>query len=944
MIASVSKMALFANSPALAKVEFAEDCLQLTPRGDSAKRRIKCKDIRDVTTTAQLLHSKLTVTTHSGQRHAIGGLNKTDSDALSKLIQASTDSHREAAQRQARELSATIMETDTKARLLLSPTHYLRHTTTTQAVRKTVSAAAVNHGFAEEFISPQARASLAHIKQMLVPEGLEPERRAANDSYLADKIGQVKSVSLDISRYGLTDEQAKAVATDEDVTLVLAGAGTGKTVVITAKVAHLVRNQGVPPVKILVLAFNRDAAQEIRDRLPQDLQDANVLTFHAFGLQVIASHTQAPTISTMASDPFALAKTVEGFLADLVNDPDVGNIAIRLMANMPADYKAPFDFRNENEYHKYIREVELRALSGDRVKSFEELEIANWLTQNGVPFRYERTYPEDTRTRDYRQYQPDFWIPGHDIYIEHFALNEEGTAPPGWAGYAEGVQWKRQKHQDKGTTLVETYSWQHRQETLLPTLRQKLEEKGVEFKPISRDQLVAKLGRERISPLCSLLCAFLNHAKSSNLSHEELVRRIDSASDRKRAEAFVQVFGRVRGRYEAQLAEEQALDFHDLINQAATYLKEQNEGHDYTHVLVDEFQDISSGRMELLKVLRKPHAAYFLVGDDWQSIYRFTGSRVSLVRNVAHHLGHTQVETLTQTFRFGQKILGPSSLFIQQNPEQTRRTLKPNPDANDKGLTLVASREPADGLRAVIRDLADSADYQETDTIMVLGRFRHTRRALHTQGPRARDKVIYRTVHSAKGQEADYVVILDLKDSKHGFPCKVEDDPLLKLVLPPVEDGEYKFAEERRLFYVALTRARKGVCLVVDERHPSPFARELLNTSGQEIREINKLMPPCPRCLDGTLRESRSQENLRCSNHPDCRYQSPICPDCKLGFVSISQAGVTECSNPECRTTQTVCPSCRQGILVQRARRRDRRPFLGCSRFAEDPSCRYVRR
>ena len=777
MIASVSKLALFANSPALAKAEFAEDCLHITPKGNGAKRRIECKDIRDVTTTAQFLHSKLTVTTHSGRRHSIGGLNKTDSEALSKLIQAAIGNHRDEARRQARKLSATIIETDTKARLLLSPTHYLRHTITSQAIRETVSPAAVNYGFAEDFISPQARASLAHIKQMLLPEGIEPERRGVNDSYVADKIGQVKSVTLDISRYGLTDEQAKAVATDEDVTLILAGAGTGKTVVITSKVAHLVRNQGVPSERILVLAFNRDAAQEIRDRLPNDLQGANVLTFHAFGLQVIASQGTAPTVSTMASDPFNLAKTMEGFLADLVNDPDVGNTAIRLMANMPADYKAPFDFRNEGEYQRYIREVELRALSGDRVKSFEELEIANWLTQNGIPFRYERTYPEDTRTRDYRQYKPDFWIPGHDIYIEHFALNEQGAAPPGWTGYAEGVQWKRQKHQDKGTTLLETYSWQHRQETLLPTLRQKLAERGVEFKPISRDQLVAKLGRERISPLCSLLCSFLNHAKSSNLSHEELVRRIDSASDRKRAEAFVQVFGRVRGRYEARLAQEQGLDFHDLINQATTYLNSPNGGQDYTHVLVDEFQDISSGRMQLLKALRRPDMAYFLVGDDWQSIYRFTGSRVSLVRNVARHLGHTQVETLTQTFRFGRKILEPSSHFIQQNPEQTRRTLQPNPAVEDKGLTVVATRDPADGLRAVIRDLAESDDYQEKDTIMVLGRFRHSRRALHTQGPRAREKVAYRTVHSAKGQEADYVVVLDLKDSKHGFPCKVEDDP-----------------------------------------------------------------------------------------------------------------------------------------------------------------------
>ena len=734
------------------------------------------------------------------------------------------------------------------------------------------------------------------------------------------------------------------MVTDEDVTLVLAGAGTGKTVVITAKIAHLVRNQGVPPEKILVLAFNRDAAQEIRDRLPQDLQSANVLTFHAFGLHVIASHDKAPTISNTASDPFALSRAMEAILGGLINDPQVGNVAIRLMANMPADYKAPFDFKNEGEYQRYIRDVELRALSGTLVKSFEELEIANWFTQNGVPFRYERTYPEDTTTKEYRQYQPDFWIPGQNIYIEHFALNENGAAPPGWTGYEEGVQWKRQKQQQYGTTLLETYSWQHRQDVLLPTLRQKLQEKGVEFQPISREELVARLGRERISPLSSLLCAFLNDAKSGNLAHEELVKRAQNAGDRKRADAFLQVFEKAREQYEAQLAEEKALDFHDLINQATKLLQEGIAETAYTQVLVDECQDISSGRMELLKALGKPDMAYFLVGDDWQSIYRFTGSRVSLVKNVSDHLGHTRTETLTQTFRFGKSILEPSSHFIQQNPEQTRRTLHPNPNVNDMGITLVASKEAGDGLRAVIKDLAESDHYQEKDTIMVLGRFRESRRALQTPGPRARDKVIYRTVHSAKGQESDYVVILDLRDARHGFPCRVEDDPLLKIVLPPMEDGEYQHAEERRLFYVALTRARKGVYLVADERSPSPFVMELLKTHENEIRQINKLMLPCPRCMDGALIESRSRNSLRCSNHPGCRYLPPTCPDCNVGFVSIRDEGKTECSNPDCYATQSICPGCRQGILVKRFRRKDRRPFLGCSRFAEDPPCRYMGR
>ena len=944
VIAEVSKFALFASSSPIGQVEFQDDALNVRLKSGERRFGIRGRDIKTVVTRSQLLHSKLTVTTHAGEEYSIGGLNRKQAETLNAALLQSIKKHRNSSQSRADQLSRAIIQAEREATVILSPVNYLRRSTTSEAIQKAVSSAAANHGFAEEFLSPQARNALEHVRKLNEPEGLEPERQEANRLFVANEIARVKAATQDISKQVLTDEQARAAATDEHVTLVLAGAGTGKTAVITAKIAHLVRNQGIPPENILVLAFNRDAAQEIRDRLPEDLRAANVSTFHAFGLQVIASRSKAPTISTMASDPYALAKAIESILGELINDPDLGNVAIRLMANMPADYKAPFDFKNEGEYRRYIREVELRALSGDRVKSFEELGIANWLTQNGIAFRYERTYPEDTANKERRQYQPDFWLPGYDIYIEHFALNESGRAPEGWTDYEEGVQWKRNKHRENGTALIETYSWQHREDTLLPILRQKLGEAGVEFDPISREQLIARLGRERISPLCSLLCAFLNHAKSSNLPHQELERRAQDASDRKRADAFLEVFRKIREDYETRMAEEKAIDFHDLINQATESMASGEAENRYTHVLVDEFQDISAGRMELLKVLQKPELAYFLVGDDWQSIYRFAGSRVSLVRHVSEHLGHTRTETLTQTFRFGRKILEPSSRFIQQNPEQTRRTLQPNLSVNDKGITVVASREPADGLRAVIKDLAESDDYEEKDTIMVLGRFRGSRAALRLQGPKTRDKVTFRTVHTAKGQEADYVVILDLKDSKYGFPCRVEDDPILKLVLPPLEDGEYQFAEERRLFYVGLTRAKKGVYLVTDERRPSPFVRELLKAYGKEIRQISKLMPPCPRCPDGSLIESRSHENLRCSNHPECRYLSPICPGCKVGFVSIGEQGTTECSNPDCYATQTICPRCRQGILVKRLRRKDGRPFFGCSRFAEEFACRYMAR
>ena len=159
------------------------------------------------------------------------------------------------------------------------------------------------------------------------------------------------------------------------------------------------------------------------------------------------------------------------------------------------------------------------------MKSFEELEIANYLTEHGVEFRYEDPYETATATRLHRQYQPDFFLPSHGIYIEHFALDRNGRPPPGWRGYAEGVEWKRRIHNQRGSTLVETYSWQHRQGVLLEKLRGRLEEAGVRFEQVPRQTLVRQLAQEQTSWLAGLLATFLNHVKSGSLSSDTLRAR-----------------------------------------------------------------------------------------------------------------------------------------------------------------------------------------------------------------------------------------------------------------------------------------------------------------------------------------------------------------------------------------------------------------------------------
>ena len=610
------------------------------------------------------------------------------------------------------------------------------------------------------------------LESLALEATFEKERERANASYISRSIPSIK-VAADVS---LTDEQAEAIATDEDATIVLAGAGTGKTSVIVGKVAHLVRNRGVSPDNVLVVAYNRKAAKEISERLDEDLSGADVSTFHAFGGRVIADAEGAPSISKLAEDDYTATRAVEHILIELLNDPVQSGTILDFIAYHLAPYRSAFDFEGEVEYEEYVRGVELRTLSGVLVKSYEELVTANYLTEHEVDFKYEAHYPVRTTTRQHRQYQPDFYLPDYDIYIEHFALDEQGQSPPKWRGYAEGVAWKRGIHSRYGSTLVETYSWQHGKGVLLSELRSKLEELGVEFGWAPRDTLVRRLSQERISWLAGLLTTFLNHVKSAELTNYGLRSRIAMLRDRSRGESFLDIFGHVYDRYQRLLGEEGALDFHDLINRAAHLISASGWKSHYIYILVDEFQDISAGRMALLGALRQPGTAFFVVGDDWQSIYRFSGSDVGLMRNCGAHLGHVRERMLSRTFRYSDGILAPSAAFVQRNPEQTQRPLWSSIAADDKGIIAVADSDSARGLDLALRDI-EEATAGERSTVLVVGRYRRSRRSLSKVQWSRLLEVEFSTVHSAKGREADYVVVLDLRDDRWGFPSQIEDDP-----------------------------------------------------------------------------------------------------------------------------------------------------------------------
>ena len=869
---------------------------------------------------------------------SIGGL----SAGSSNNIAAATD--KSAAQR-ATEMAPQLRTVDRRIRELFSHSEYARgsaaeplHVQVDLLVRRCAGKLIRSH------LSISAATALTHLQYLSADGQFEQDRERANSSFVARQRDAVQRAARDVVENPLTEEQADAIATDEDATLVLAGAGTGKTAVIVGKVAHVVRNRQAKPKEVLVLAYNRDAVTTIRDRLPADLDDVNVFTFHAFGMRVLADATGTkPRISKLADDNRLYLRAIGEILERMLDSPQHGRTLRHFLAYCKNPYKSPFDFKTTNDYYAHVRRGDLRALSGDRVKSFEEVEIANFLSLNGIIFEYERPYREHTATSRHRQYCPDFYLPDYDIYIEHFALDEAGRAPQHFLNYQEQVNWKRSIHNRYGTRLIETYTWERAQGVLHGSLESRLRREGVALRPVPIAELLDQLRRQCESWLTKLIGTCLKHIKTSALSRDELARRAEHAVDTPRWQAFLTILDAARERYEARLAADGGVDFDDVINTAADEVCNGGWTVPYKYVLVDEFQDISAGRMKLIEALSRPGLAYFLVGDDWQSIYRFAGSDVGLVQGCHEYLGCVKNRSLSKTFRYGNDILEPTSMFVQRNPSQTQRNLQTDQTAG-QGITVVGSTTASGGIELALNDIAEqersTAVGSSRPEVLILGRYNRSENDVPRTASRGRGPLSFSTVHRAKGQETEYVVVLDLQDAWNGFPAQIEDDPLLDLVMPTTKGQSFAHAEERRLFYVATTRAKRGVYLIADRDHPSTFVQEL-TAQHPGIRRIGMLAQnctwACPRC-DGHLVESQSGKTLRCINHPQCTHQAPRCPECRQGYVLVGSSGST-CTSEGCTASTSVCPSCGIGVLVERPGPYGR--FLGCTEYWSEPPCEY---
>lgn len=730
-------------------------------------------------------------------------------------------------------------------------------------------------------------------------EQLPSKLQAYNDRLANQKAADAAKLILPVEGKMLDEQQMRCITKNVRNHLVLAGAGTGKTTTIVGYVKYLLKKEICTPEDILVLSFTNASASEMSTRLNKEIgRPVTAQTFHKLGLDIITS-VQGKKPKIYSSD---IRQFVRKQLDLLTQDAAyLRELCIYLIYN-EAKQKSEFDFQTEEEYCAYLKYNSPVTLKKEIVKSYGELDIANFLTQNGITYVYEQEYPVDTRTSEFGQYHPDFYLPDYDLYIEYFGINRQGEVPPYFSGksgmsasqtYQAGIKWKRELHRQNGTHIIETYAYEKFEEQLLPTLEEHLKKAGVVFTPMSTEEMWGEINgnnNQKLDRLTELFGTVITLLKSNNCTLDNIRNRNHNFRNIPSIDAVIGLIEPIYNNYQDMLRIHGEIDFNDMLHLAFVYVQSGKFIHPYRYVIIDEYQDISQARYRLLDIMRQQKDyQLFCVGDDWQSIYRFNGSDIGFILNFEKYWGASEISRIETTYRFPQSLIDVSSSFIMKNPEQKRKQLRSA--IVDHGFSMEKITGYTDAY--CVEFLADRLkELPQGSSVLFLGRYRFDIRILDKQqyfsyqyntavgmievtyARRSDLQISFMTVHSSKGLQADYVFLLNNKAYGMGFPSQIADAPILQLLLDNCD--HFPFAEERRLFYVAITRAKKKVWLVTLKGNESVFVKEVDEVHGKNMQ---KEQYTCPLCGGHLVRRSGPYGDFfGCSNYKTngCRFKRNI--------------------------------------------------------------------
>ena len=785
----------------------------------------------------------------------------------------------------------------------------------------------------------------------------------------------------------LDEDQRRVVLTDEDYCLVIAGAGAGKTTTVAAKVRYLVEKQNVDPKKILVVSFTNKAVGELREKINDNLKiDCPIATFHSTGNAILRKENPE---RLNIFDSTKLYYVVQDYLRSTVleNESTVNNLILFFASY----FDAPYEGDNINEFFNKLAKSNFSTMRSDLeefkqniidtrskksvtiqsevLRSNEEVEIANFLYLNNIDYEYEPTYQYNI-LYSRKPYTPDFIIRqgNKTAYIEHFGITQDGRnslyTKEELARYKKAINDKIKLHKQHGTTLIYTFSQYNDGKKMLYHLQEQLEENGFELQRRSNKEVMEKIiateENRYIRKLVNLIVRFITNFKTNGYTVDEFNRMYHSTQN-VRTRLFLNICNDCYLEYERYLKANNAVDFQDMINHSARVLKEVKDlgkKLDFKYVIVDEYQDISRQRFDLVSALSEvTDAKIIAVGDDWQSIYAFSGSDITLFTKFAEKMGYAKLLKIVKTYRNSQEVIDIAGNFIQKNESQISKELVSPKNISDPVIiyTYDSTRKDRNGdnrsgqnyaiAHSIEVALEQIIEFSKTErkgkvgTILLLGRFgfdgdRLERSGLFeyiTRGSKIKSvkypklDITFMTAHASKGLGYDNVIVVNGRNETYGFPSKIEDDPVLAFVVK--QDKSIDYAEERRLFYVAMTRTKNRVYFIAPEQNPSEFLLEikrdyknvvLKGDWNEEPKQSIYEKKKCPICGYPMQFRYKNSYGLRlyiCTNEPEiCGFMTN---EYKAGKLSILK-----------------CDQCQDGYLIVKPQRYNY--FLGCTNYRKD--------
>ena len=867
------------------------------------------------------------------------------------------------------------------------------------------------------------------------PETFETDTKQANERYINQELNDNSDLFDDLDGKSLDSQQREAIVVDEDAVKVIAGAGSGKTFTIQGKVKYLTEKRDVDPSEILAISFSNASVDDLKERIAEPI---DIKTFHKVGKDILTQYNQYSRPDTSALKRIIkryltkkalknedISKKLIEFFSFYINVPPSDD-DIKYEGDL-LDWQEGVDF---STLKRRFKNKQRETLNNEIVRSYEELYIANFLFIYGIKYTYEKiySYPNKNFEREFnkfkeflfsfneeipdelknditkdllnltdifeeyeiKDYLPDFYLDDYNIYIEHFGLNRncENHLIGGKSSeeYVKEMEWKRKVHKKYGTTLIETFSYYQSENRLLTRLAEKLQAQGVEFNEIEYREVYRILLENKTikewEDFIVLLKTFIELFKGNNYDETKFkefydyVGGLKDSFSKDRTIAFLKIVEEIYNDYEAYLLKIKKIDFNDMINKASDCIVKNGLDLPYKYIIVDEYQDTSFTRYNLLRnICDSIGAKIMVVGDDWQSIYSFSGCDVNIFTKFDNFFDVCETRYIEKTYRNSQQLIDASSNFVMKNPDQTRKELKSSKSLKYP-IKLVNFDNDFDEIlkfELIIKNIINQSTFKNKK-ILILGRNNkdifnllknfnveneYGKRKFEILGDEdklRRNKFVkivyrespdvnieYRTVHQSKGLECDNVILINLKNWKAGFPNKMVDDPVLNFVK---RNGDsFSYAEERRLFYVALTRTKNNVYLLAPYFKSSVFVQELKTDANVELLNL----------------EHNRLETLKNIEKNGERYVIPTklkCPVCKTGVVLLESFWnkgklnrVLKCSHnmappfnrcnweggyygSELEDLDDIeyCPSC-DGILIKRYRHSDGHPFLGCTNF-----------